>query len=249
MDRIENATVAEIAAHSLAAVRVFEKYGLDYCCGGTRPLAEACSQKGHDAAAVKEELEAALSETPAADDDWSASPLRRLCDHIEAAHHGYLRRELPAIQTRLDRVYSLYNQRYGPTLIGLPEAYAELRQELEPHMRKEEVVLFPAIRAIEEAMEAHRPPPRLIFGSVANPIHLMEAEHDHAGTALQKIREITDNFDIPLHACVTYRALMTGLSELETDLHLHIHLENNILFPRAARMETTLRQESAAWRT
>ena len=238
MDHIENATVAELAAHSLAAVRVFEKYGLDYCCGGKRPLAEACLQKGQNADEVKEELEAALRDSPAADNDWSASPLRQLCDHIEAVHHGFLRRELPAIQTRLDKVYRIYNQRYGPTLTGLPEAYAELRQELEPHMQKEEMILFPAIRSIEEAMETHRPPARLMFGSLANPIHSMEAEHDNAGTALQRIRKITDDFDVPLHACVTYRALMSGLSELEKDLHLHIHLENNILFPRAAQMET-----------
>jgi len=238
MDHIENATVAEIAAHSLAAVRVFEKYGLDYCCGGKRPLADACLQKGQNADEVKEELEAALRDSPTADNDWSASPLRQLCDHIEAVHHGFLRRELPAIQTRLDKVYRIYNQRYGPTLTGLPEAYAELRQELEPHMQKEEMILFPAIRWIEEAMETHRPRARLMFGSLANPIHSMEAEHDNAGTALQKIRKITDDFDVPLHACVTYRALMSGLSELEKDLHLHIHLENNILFPRAAQMET-----------
>lgn len=249
MDRIENATVAEIAAHSLAAVRVFEKYGLDYCCGGKRPLAEACLQRGQDADTVKKELEAALRDRPAADADWSAFPLRQLCDHIETAHHGYLRRELPAIQARLDKVYRVYNQRYGPTLTGLPEAYAELRQELEPHMQKEEMVLFPAIRIIEEATEAHRPPPRLMFGSVANPIHAMEAEHDHAGVALQKIREITGNFNVPSHACVTYRALMSGLEELEKDLHLHIHLENNILFPRAAEMETAVASETPAWRT
>jgi regulator of cell morphogenesis and NO signaling len=235
----ETTTVAEIAAGSLAAVRVFEKHGIDYCCGGKRPLADVCRENGYDAAAIERELDAALNGPTAAERDWNTAPLGELIRHIVGAHHEYLRRELPAVQARLDKVYRVYTQRYGPTLIGLPEVFAALRSELEMHLQKEEQILFPAIAAYEAAVESGQPAPRTPFGAFANPIHMMEAEHDSAGNALAKIREITDNFHLPEYACVTYRALMSGLDELERDLHMHIHLENNILFPRAQRLEAS----------
>ncbi len=237
MQIAEKVTVAEIAANSLAAVRVFEKYGIDYCCGGKRPLADVCREKGQDAQAIQRDLDAALAGTEASIRDWNTAPLAELVEHIVTTHHEYLRRELPAIETRLEKVYRVYNQRYGPTLTGLPEVYAGLRAELELHIRKEEMILFPAIVASEAAVHAGRPLPRTPFGKVSNPIHMMEAEHESAGEALGKIREITRDFELPEYACVTYRALMSGLDELERDLHMHIHLENNILFPRAEQLE------------
>ena len=234
-------TVAEIAANSLAAVRVFEKFGIDYCCGGKRPVADVCKQKGLDPQDVQREIDAALAAAPAPEQDWNTAPLGRLIDHIVGTHHGYLRRELPAIQARLDKVYRVYNERYGPTLLGLPEVFAGLRAELEMHLRKEEMILFPAIARFEAAANSGQPLPPTPFGTVANPIHMMEAEHESAGEALAKIREITRDFELPQNACVTYRALMSGLDELERDLHMHIHLENNILFPRAERLEASQR--------
>jgi regulator of cell morphogenesis and NO signaling len=225
-----------MASSSLAAVRVFEKYGIDYCCGGKRPLAEVCGEKGYDPQAIEREIEAA-SGSAHDERDWNAAPLRELAQHIVARHHEYLRRELPALQIRLDKVYRVYNERYGPSLTGLPDVFAALRAELESHTRKEEMILFPAIAAYEAAAESGRTLPATPFGSVANPIHMMEAEHESAGRALADIRRITGNFQSPDYACVTYRALMTGLAELEQDLHLHIHLENNILFPRAQALE------------
>jgi regulator of cell morphogenesis and NO signaling len=215
----QDPTVREIAANSLAAVRVFERLGIDYCCGGNHPLAEVCQQMGLNVAVVREELDAAILGTPSADRDWSTAPLPELIRHIVDTHHAYLRREMPAIETRLEKVYRVYNQRYGPTLTGLPQVFEALRAELESHLLKEERILFPAIVRNETA--------------VAGPIRMMEFEHDNAGQALAKIREITNNFEIPGYACVTYRALMSGLAEMEQDLHMHIHLENNILFPRA----------------
>jgi regulator of cell morphogenesis and NO signaling len=232
-------TVAEIAAGSLAAVRVFEKFGIDYCCGGKRPLADVCRDKGYNLDDVQSQLNVALAGTAQVDRDWNEASLTSLIAHIVATHHEYLLRELPSISVRLEKVYRVYNQRYGPTFIGLPEVFADLRAELELHMLKEERMLFPAIAAYEAVAIAGQPLPSSPFGSVASPIHMMEAEHESAGAALARIREITRNFEVPEYACVTYRALMGGLEELERDLHLHIHLENNILFPRAERLEAS----------
>jgi regulator of cell morphogenesis and NO signaling len=232
-------TIRDIAANSLAAVRIFEKFGIDYCCGGKRPLADVCIEKGYDTDAIQAELDAAMSAASDAERDWSVAALRELIQHIVSTHHEYLRRELPAIETRLEKVFRVYNQRYGPTLIGLPEVFAGLKAELEAHLLKEERILFPTIAAYEAAVTSAQPLPRKPFGTVANPINMMEHEHQSAGRALARIREITHEFEIPEHACVTYRALMSGLDELERDLHLHIHLENNILFPRAEELEAS----------
>jgi len=218
-------TVSEIASASLAAVRVFEKYGIDYCCGGKRPLVEVCLANGQDPAAVQADLDAALAETPAATPDWNTAPLPDLIGHIVSTHHEYLRRELPAIEARLEKVYRVYNQRYGSTLIGLPAVFAALRDELTLHLRKEEMILFPAIIG----KETYPMPP----GAIACPIRVMESEHESALNALARIREITGNFAVPPYACTTYRALMAGLEDLDRDLREHIHLENDILHPRA----------------
>jgi regulator of cell morphogenesis and NO signaling len=217
----ESSTVRDLAANSLAAVKIFEKLGIDYCCGGKRPLAEVCWEKGYDPDTVRNELEAAIARSQTAERDWNTAPLAELINHIVSTHHEYLRRELGPLEARLEKVYRVYNERYGPTLTGLPEVYSALRSELELHIQKEEMILFPAI--IGESP------------FVSSPIRVMEAEHDSAGQALTRIREITNDFAVPDYACVTFRALMSGLAELEQDLHRHIHLENNILFPRAEK--------------
>jgi regulator of cell morphogenesis and NO signaling len=241
METVAATTVRDIAANSLAAIRVFEKLGIDYCCGGKRPLADVCREKGYDADVVQKQLDDAIAQAPAAAGDWSAAPLTDLIRHIVDTHHAYLGRELPAIQSRLDKVYRVYNERYGPSLIGLPEVFGALRAELEVHMRKEEVILFPAIAAYEAAVSSGQSLPRVPFGSVVNPIAMMNDEHESAGEALANIRAITRNFEVPDYGCVTYRALMAGLEDLERDLHMHIHLENNILFVRAERLEAANR--------
>lgn len=230
-------TVAEVAASSLAAVRVFERLGIDYCCGGRRPLADACREKGLDPKQVQHELELALASGQADDRDWSAAPLGELVNHILNKHHDYLKAELPLLADRLAKVYGIYNERYGPTLTGLPEVFEGLRSELEMHMTKEEQILFPAVVVAEQTVASRGTLPPLPFGSFANPIAVMEREHDSAAHALARIRQITSDFAVPEYACATYRALMSGLEELERDLHLHIHLENNILFPRTLELE------------
>jgi regulator of cell morphogenesis and NO signaling len=238
MQMTETRTVAELAAGSLAAVRVYEKFGIDYCSGGKRPLGDVCRDKGYEREQIERELAAAQTAGDEPERDWNAAPLIDLIGHIVGTHHEYLRRELPAVQARLDKVYRVYNERYGPTLLGLPEVFAGLREELEMHVRKEETVLFPAVAACEAAANAGLPLPQTLFGTLANPIRMMEAEHESAGQALSRIREITREYELPEYACVTYRALMSGLEEMERDLHLHIHLENNILFPRAHKLES-----------
>ena len=237
MQLIETVTVAQIAANSLAAVRVFEKYGIDYCCGGKRPLADVCRDKGYNPEVIQAELDGAAAGNQERERDWTTAPLSDLIEYIVGRHHDYLRGEFPGLQSRLDKVYRVYNQRYGPALLGLPEVFGALRSELESHIRKEEVILFPAIVAFEEVVRSGRQP-NLPLTGLSELIRTMESEHSIAGDALTKIREITANFALPEYACVTYRALMSGLEELEHDLHLHIHLENNILFPRAERLET-----------
>jgi regulator of cell morphogenesis and NO signaling len=220
----KDATVAEIAAGSLEAVRVFERLGIDYCCGGKRPLEDVCREKGYEPAQVQEQLDAAMNAPAETERDWNTAPLAELIGHIVSRHHEYLKRELGPLEARVEKVHGVYNQRYGPTLLGLPEVFAGLRSELELHLQKEERILFPAITG------------ECIHGcGVAAPISVMEAEHESAGAALARIREITGNYSIPEYACVTYRSMIAGLKELEQDLHMHIHLENNILFPRALR--------------
>lgn len=240
MQSAETTTVRDIAAASLAAVRVFERLGIDYCCGGKRPLADICLERGYGVAAVQSELDSAMMAGSDADQDWSSASLGSLIRHIISTHHEYLRSELPAIEARLQKVYRVYNQRYGPTLIGLPEVFAGLRKELESHLVKEETMLFPVIVAYETAANTGSRLPRVPFGKVSNPIGVMEHEHESAGQALARIREITGTYCVPDTACVTYRALMNSLDELERDLHMHIHLENNILFPRANALENSL---------
>lgn len=241
MPGTQEKTVSEIAAGSLAAVRVFERLGIDYCCGGKRPLAEACREKGYDPAAVLGELDSVAAASEAPSRDWNHAPLKEVIEHIVTTHHDYLNRELAPLSARIEKVYKTYNEKYEPALTGLPEVFFGLRSELEMHTRKEEMILFPAIAAYETAVEAGSPLPQTPFGTVANPIRMMEAEHDSAGNALADIRRITANYAIPEYAGVTYRSLMAGLQELEQDLHLHIHLENNILFPRAIALENSRR--------
>ncbi|MCZ2156064.1 MAG: iron-sulfur cluster repair di-iron protein [Bryobacterales bacterium] len=229
-------TIAELAAGSLAAVSFFERNGIDYCCGGKRALAEVCEEKGLDFEKVGHELQAALAAGNGSGRDWNHAPLSEIVDHIVNTHHNYLRREMPTIAARLEKVYRVYNQRYGETFPGLPEVYAALQEELLSHVENEEEDLFPAIKAYEKAALAGEPLPPSPLGSGPNPIQALIAEHEEAGVALSKIREITGDYAIPDYACVTYRALIAGFKEMEQDIHMHIHLENNILFPRVSEI-------------
>lgn len=232
----ETNTLAELAATSLQAVRILEQHGLDYCCGGKRSLDEACRTKGLDPAAVLGEL-GGLADGADAGKDWRSAPLQELAQHILRTHHEYLKLNLPALAQRMQKVVSVHGSKDPDVLPRMAAVYDALRAELELHLHKEEVILFPFLVEYGQAEAQGKPVPPAPFGSIANPITVMEREHDSAGDALAELRSLTHDYTLPAYACSTVQALYGGLRELEADLHVHIHLENNILFPRAIALE------------
>ena len=229
-------TLADLAATSLNAIRILEQHGLDYCCGGKQPFEEACLAKGLSPDGILHEIEQA---TPAgaAYRDWQTAPLDEVVEHIIETHHAYLKLDLPVLQARIDKIAGVHGAKDPERLPRLQAVFTALRTELEAHLQKEEVILFPILRQYGRAEARNQPVPPVPFGSVANPIGVMEREHSGAGDALEEIRSLTDNFNPPSWACTTVRATYAGLQALEADLHVHIHLENNILFPRAIALE------------
>lgn len=227
-------TVRESVVENPAAARVFERLGIDYCCGGNKSLAEACA-----AAKVTADDVIAALENPGsgpAERDWSAAPLAELVQHIIARHHAFTREEMKRLEPLIVKVISVHGQKH-PELLRVQAAFHDLCQELSLHMMKEERILFPYIVEMEAAVTSHRPLPPAMFGTVQNPVRMMMIEHDSAGQALAEIREKTNAYALPPDACVSYQSLYRGLEEFEADLHQHIHLENNILFPRSLKME------------
>jgi regulator of cell morphogenesis and NO signaling len=227
-------TVGEIAAEVPAAARVFEKFGIDYCCGGKHPVEAACRERG----IAPEQLFKALDDATApkseiADADWGTAPLRQLIEHILTRHHAYLKSEMPRIAGLFVKVVRAHGER-EPVMAEVSEVFTMLKEELDAHMMKEEMILFPLIGKIEAAAGGPAP---AHFCPIDQPIARMEHEHDDAGRALMQMRHLTRDYTIPDEACATYRALFAALEELESDLHQHIHLENNILFPRAAKLQ------------
>jgi len=229
-------TLAEVAATSLSAIRTLESYGLDYCCGGKQAFDEACREKGLAPNAVMQEI-AQYSASNTSERDWQTAPVGELVDHILKTHHAYLKLELPALGQRMDKVQAVHGH-YAPEMWnGLAKIFAALREEMEMHMHKEEEILFPFIVQYGRAEAQGQPMPQVPFGTIARPIQMMEMEHESAGGALAEARALTNDFELPAYACATVRALYGGLQALEADLHVHIHLENNILFPRAIALE------------
>lgn len=231
-------TVRDIATENPAAVRVFEKYGIDYCCGGRVPLAEACKTKGLNVDDVIASLEAANAPSAPGERDWIKEPLASLAAYIVDTHHAYVNREVPRLNELAGKVVS----RHGDTRQELPviqSKLAELGEELISHQGKEEVVLFPYIGKLERYASGNGVKPRSCFGSIDHPITMMTRDHDYAGNLMAEIRGLSEDFMPPAGACPTFRAFYAGLHEFEQDLHQHIHLENNILFPRAIALEAS----------
>ena len=228
-------TVAEIALEKPQAAAVFEKLGIDYCCGGNKPLAAACEEAGVDLNHVEGLLEGAAKDQPDAE-NWSEQSLAGLVGHIVEKHHAYCREEGLRLQPLLAKVVSKHGEHH-PELTQVQELFTALRDELSMHMMKEERMLFPYIIDLEKAAARKSAPPRAPFGTVQNPVRMMVQEHDDAGQLTKEIRTLTGDFTTPQDACPSFKALYQGLEAFEADLHQHIHLENNILFPRAIALE------------
>jgi regulator of cell morphogenesis and NO signaling len=220
---------------------VFEKHGIDYCCGGSKCLAEAAGERGLKlpalVGALEEALQAAPSEAQGADKDWYAAPLGELVSHIVEAHHGYLKAALPRLRSLVPTVLKAHGAHHGELLRQVQDLVTALDAELSTHLMKEEHMLFPYIVAAEARDQEGAAKPPAAFGSVRNPIRQMEHEHESAGQVLQKLREVTHDYALPSDACPTFTAMYDELQRLEADLHQHIHLENNILFPRAIDLD------------
>ena len=231
-------TVREVVLENPAATRVFEALGIDYCCGGNQSLERVCRAANLSVDQVLESLEAAERASNATPDTrhWQTEPLADLIAHIKSAHHKYVREEIVRLAPLFDKVCSVHGTNH-PELLQARATFAGLAQEMTTHMMKEDMMLFPYIVRLEEAFIEKQPAPPSPFGSVRNPVEMMMRDHEDAGGALRELRETTNGYTVPSEACISFQTLYRALAEFEADLHQHIHLENNILFPRAVEME------------
>jgi regulator of cell morphogenesis and NO signaling len=228
-------TVRELVAAHPQAVRILDQSGIEYCCKGDRPLQQACAELGIDAGKLLEEIENSWQQ-PGRTKDWNAAPLSELIDHIVQDFHEPARAELERIFPLANRVASVHSERH-PELIEVVQEFAQLRGEFTMHMRKEELMLFPWIVKTEAQREAPGGAGTPPFGSFRNPIGTMIAEHSVSGDELERLRQLCNGYEVPEDACTSYQALYAALRQFEADMHHHIHLENNILFPRAIALE------------
>jgi regulator of cell morphogenesis and NO signaling len=225
-----NNTVGQLVVERPGRSRILEQLGIDYCCGGRKPIAQVCREKGLSLPDVLQKIESADAESTAnapAGADPATMTLGELCDHIERAHHAWLRQELPRLAGLLNKLANAHGDR-DPRLVSLADIFESFAYDLFAHMQKEERVLFPALRRMErgELEDAQA-------GLLDAPIGVMLEEHDEAGVALRAMRDLTDGFAVPPGACNTHRAVLDALRTLEADMHQHVHKENNILFPKA----------------
>jgi regulator of cell morphogenesis and NO signaling len=232
-------TVRELALENPASTRVFEKLGIDYCCGGKKSLEEACRAANLNINQVLASLEQAgqPAVASATEEHWHSAPLAVLIAHIQNTHHKYTREEIARLGPLFEKVCSVHGRSH-PELLQVHEAFKGLAQELGTHMLKEEMILFPFIARMEAAVAGNESLGPAPFGSVRNPVAMMEHEHDSAGNALRVMKEASHGYSAPTDSCVSYQTLYGALAAFEADLHQHIHLENNILFPRAVVMDT-----------
>ncbi len=227
-----DATLGHLVTQDPRRARILEGFGLDYCCGGSRSLHEACAEADVDPTVVAAALD--LPDRPPAP-VWLSMGLAELAQHIVDTHHAYLWTEMPRLSALVEKVARVHGERH-PELSQVRAHYGEIVADLEPHLTREEQVLFPAIKALDTLGRAAVFP----FGRLINPIEAMLAEHDAVGQLMAQIRTATGDFAMPDDGCGSYRSMLSGLEELEADLHEHIHKENNVLFPRVLELETGL---------
>ena len=230
---LEHSTLGDIVSRDFRAGAILDRYGLDYCCGGARSLAEGCAQRGISLVEVLSELEALdPGSRERVEDDPAA-----LVDYIVSRHHAYVRTSLPVIQAHLAKVVFAHGANHTE-LSFIEAAFSKVARELLQHMVKEEQVLFPYIRALADAVRGDTPPPADLFGTVQNPIRMMEIEHQEAGDGLAAIHQMTHGYQPPDDACGTYCLVLEELDAFERDLHTHVRLENSVLFPKAIELES-----------
>ncbi|HVU94323.1 MAG TPA: iron-sulfur cluster repair di-iron protein [Puia sp.] len=232
-------TLGQIAAKDLRKAKIFKKYGLDFCCGGKKTVRQACEEKGLDTTRIERELQQVDQVRDAGAipyDQWDPA---FLADYIVNTHHAYVKKNLPDILTYAQKVLRVHGSRH-PELLALCQGVEQVAVELTDHLEKEENFLFPYIKTLSAAAKGNTPRVEPPAGALANPIHRMEIEHESVGNYLAAIRTLTKDYTLPEDACATYTLLYGMLDEFENDLHLHVHLENNILFPKALEWEQQL---------
>lgn len=239
MDIGSQTHVGEIATHYPATIRVFQRYGIDFCCGGKRPLGEVCGERKLSFVDLKQDLEVALAAPREPGPSWDRATLADLVAHIVERYHRSLDEELPRLDQMMQKVLRVHGERHIE-LVDVAATFGEIRDELRPHMMKEEQVLFPYLERLEAVASSGEALLASPFGSIGSPIQVMQLEHESVGRALESLRGLTGNHVAPAGACNTFRGLYHGFAELERELHEHIQIENNVLFPRAARLEAEL---------
>ncbi len=233
---INKLTLSQIVTNNFRAAAIFEKYDLDFCCRGNKPIEQACTEKGINKEPIISELENLFTSTPAADAKYENWQLDFLSDYIINNHHTYVRNMIPIISAHAEKVAMVHGARH-PEVIDVAKKFAVVYKDLKQHMMKEEEILFPYIKRIVTVKNNKAKPEPPYFGTVKNPIKMMEAEHEAAGDEMFEIRSITNGYNPPADACNTYKALYQELKDFEEDLHKHVHLENYILFPKSILLE------------
>ena len=226
-------TLAQIVNNNHQAASVFEKYHLDFCCKGKRSLAQACAEQQLSMLQVTGDLENIFTKgNDGTTIDFEKMNLIQLSDYIVQAHHAYVKSEMPQIYAYLQKVSSKHGDRH-PELYKIFETFAAVKEEMEGHMKKEELILFPRIKELQKLADNENTNSQLNITYLQSPITVMEQEHDHAGNLLNEIRILSNDYTPPQDACTTYRLSFAALQAFELDLHQHVHLENNILFPKS----------------
>lgn len=236
MSITKNSIVGEVVAMDYHAASVFKSHNIDFCCKGGRSIEEVCESKNMDTTALIGELNEALQKNNSSAPDFQSWDMDLLADYIEKKHHRYVEQKIPELKAYLNKLVKVHGQRH-PELFDIEMLFTASAQELLSHMKKEETILFPYVRQMKAVQGEPSALKQVPFGSVQNPIRMMMHEHDNEGERFRKIALLSNNYTPPEDACTTYRVAFAMLKEFENDLHLHIHLENNILFPKAVELE------------
>lgn len=239
METISNTTIGSLVAANFKAASVFKKFGIDFCCKGNRTIAEACEGKTLDPQQVEKELISVLESKESSAMDYNKWPIDLLADYIEKTHHRYVTEKIPELLFFLEKLCKVHGVRH-PELFGIYKEFLASAEELSSHMKKEENILFPFIRQLVLSDNQNVAFDEPHFMTVKNPIAMMMNEHEIEGGRFMEISEMSNGYTPPADGCTTYRVAFEMLKDYEQDLHTHIHLENNILFPKAVQLEQEL---------